>query len=117
MLMTRFDIRLSDEMAEQIHKAVSERGFESVTAFIRQAISDELRNASPPLGEMEGRIAGSYDRLTKEVRRLQTAQQVQCFFPSGATFFPRSAVFLPSRCTGFPSSCTRIFSSSAADRS
>jgi hypothetical protein len=75
--MTRFDIRLSDEIAEQIHKTVSERGFESVTAFIRQAISDELRNASPPLGELEARLAGSYDRLTKEVRRLQTAQQAQ----------------------------------------
>jgi Arc/MetJ-type ribon-helix-helix transcriptional regulator len=76
-LMTRFDIRLSEDIAEQIHRAVSERGFESVTAFIRQSISNELRQGSPALGEMEARIAASNDRLSKEVRRLQTAQQAQ----------------------------------------
>jgi Arc/MetJ-type ribon-helix-helix transcriptional regulator len=75
--MARFDIRLSDELATQIHRAVSERGFESVTAFIRQAISDELRHGSPALNELEERISASYDRLTKEVRRVQTAQQAQ----------------------------------------
>lgn len=73
--MARFDIRLSDELAEQIHRAVSERGFESVTAFMRQAISDELRHGSPALSEMEERIAASYDRLAQEVRRVETAQQ------------------------------------------
>jgi len=75
--MARFDIRLSDEMTEQIHRAVSERGFESVTAFIRQAISNELRNIDPSLDEMEAKIACSYDRLAGEVRGLQTAQQAQ----------------------------------------
>jgi Arc/MetJ-type ribon-helix-helix transcriptional regulator len=75
--MARFDIRLSDEIAEQINEAVSEKGFESVTAFIRQAISNELRNSRPEASEMEARIVASHDRLSKEVRRLQTAQQAQ----------------------------------------
>jgi Arc/MetJ-type ribon-helix-helix transcriptional regulator len=73
--MARFDIRLSDEIAAEIHSAVSDRGFESATAFIRQAISNELRHGAPALSEMEERIAASHDRLTREVRRLQTAQQ------------------------------------------
>ena len=73
--MARFDIRLSDEIAAQIHSAVSERGFESVTAFIRQSIANELRHGTPAFNEMEERISASHDRLVKEVRRLQTAQQ------------------------------------------
>lgn len=75
--MARFDIRVSDEVAQQIHRAFSERGFESTTAFIRQAISNELRHGSSALDEMETRIAAGYDRLGKEVRKLQTAQQAE----------------------------------------
>jgi hypothetical protein len=75
--MARFDIRLSDDIAEQIHKAISDRGFESVTSFIRQAISSELRHGSTALVELEGRIVASFDRLAKEVRRVETAQQAQ----------------------------------------
>jgi Arc/MetJ-type ribon-helix-helix transcriptional regulator len=74
--MARFDIRLSEEIAEQIHRAVSEQGFESVTAFIRQAILNELRHCRTGTNESEARTA-SYDRLTKDVRRLQTAQQTE----------------------------------------
>jgi len=73
--MARFDIRLSEEIAQQIHRAVSERGFESVTAFIRQAILNELRHCRTVTNEAEERMAAGYDRLSKDVCRLQTAQQ------------------------------------------
>ncbi|HYA40493.1 MAG TPA: hypothetical protein VEF34_04285 [Syntrophobacteraceae bacterium] len=75
--MVRFDLRVSDEIAAQIHRAVSERGFASLTAFLRQAISNELRQDISALNEAEARIAASYERLSKDVHRLQKAQQAE----------------------------------------
>lgn len=75
--MGRFYIRTTDEYAKQIEQVASDRGFDSVSAFIRQAISNELRVGETAIHETEDRIAATLDRLTKEVRRLQTAQQAQ----------------------------------------
>ena len=75
--MPRFDIRITVELAEQVRQATLERGFESSTAFIRQAIVNELRDGGSALGETEERIAAGQERLGKELRRLQTAQQAE----------------------------------------
>jgi hypothetical protein len=75
--MARIDLRISDEIADEIHRAMKERGFESLTAFIRQAISNELHGGESALRETEDRIAATLERLAKEVRRLQTAQQAE----------------------------------------
>jgi Arc/MetJ-type ribon-helix-helix transcriptional regulator len=73
--MPRFDIRISKDLAGEVERAVSQRGFESTTAFIRQAISNELRFGGSALREVEERIAASQERLSREIRRVQTAQQ------------------------------------------
>lgn len=75
--MTRFDIRISKELAGEVEQAVNLRGFESATAFIRQAITNELRFGSSALREVEERIAASLERLTREIRNVQTAQQAE----------------------------------------
>ena len=75
--MGRFYIRTTDEYAKQIGQVATDRGFDSASAFIRQAISNELRVGETAIHETENRIAATLDRLTKEVRRLQTAQQAQ----------------------------------------
>lgn len=75
--MGRFYIRTTDEYAKQIGQVATDRGFDSASAFIRQAISNELRLGETAIHETEDRIAATLDRLTKEVRRLQTAQQAQ----------------------------------------
>jgi len=75
--MGRFYIRTTDEYAKQIGQVATDRGFDSASAFIRQAISNELRVGETAIHETEDRIAATLDRLTKEVRRLQTAQQAQ----------------------------------------
>ena len=71
--MARFDIRVSDELAEQVRRAASERGFEGAVAFVCQAIANELRYGESALGEVEERIAASLGRLAREVRRVGTA--------------------------------------------
>ena len=75
--MGRFYIRTTDAYAKQIGQVATDRGFDSASAFIRQAISNELRVGETAIHETEDRIAATLDRLTKEVRRLQTAQQAQ----------------------------------------
>ena len=75
--MGRFYLRTTDEYAKQIGQVATDRGFDSASAFIRQAISNELRVGETAIHETEDRIAATLDRLTKEVRRLQTAQQAQ----------------------------------------
>jgi metal-responsive CopG/Arc/MetJ family transcriptional regulator len=51
--MARFCLRISDEIMEQIHWAVAERGLQSPSALIRQAISNELRQDVSALTEAE----------------------------------------------------------------
>ena len=75
--MARFDIRINKELADEVERAVSQRGFESATAFIRQAIANELKFGGSALLEFEERIAASHERLTREVRKVQTAQQAE----------------------------------------
>ncbi len=75
MIMARFNVRLSDELAEQVQVAASQRGFETPAAFIRQAISTELRSGGSALRETEERVAEGYERMSRELRRIQTAQQ------------------------------------------
>ncbi len=78
--MPRIDIRVSDGLAEEIQKAAAERGFGNLSVFIRQAIIHELRYGGSALRETEERLLAGQDNLRKELRRLQTAQQVQYAF-------------------------------------
>ncbi len=75
--MPRFDIRIGDELADQVKQAASERGFESSVAFIRQAIIHELRHGGSALRESEERLAADHERLSRDLRRLHTAQQAE----------------------------------------
>jgi len=75
--MKRFYVRTSDDLAGKIEHLASERGYSSACAFIRQAISNELRTGDSAFREAEERIAATLDRLAGDVRRLQTAQQAQ----------------------------------------
>jgi predicted DNA-binding protein len=109
--MPRIDIRVSDELAEEIQNAAAERGSGNLSAFIRQAIIHELRYVDSALRETEERLLAGQENLRKELRRLQTVQQVQyalldCFVrlflvcipePSGEAIVPLKARAV-SRC-------------------
>lgn len=75
--MTRITLRLSKEITAKIDQAVADRGFDNMSAFIRQAIEDELNYGGAGLSEVEARIAASHERLGREVRGVQTAQQAE----------------------------------------
>lgn len=70
----RIALRLSREDREQIEQVVKTRGYDSPSALIRAAIQKEL-NGQPELNEAEERIAGGFERMSREIFRLDRGQQ------------------------------------------
>jgi len=70
-------IRLSNPNQKRLAEEARKRGYTSASALIRAAITNELEGREAALDATEQRIAGSLDRLGKELRRVGTAQQAQ----------------------------------------
>jgi Arc/MetJ-type ribon-helix-helix transcriptional regulator len=70
----RIAVRLSREDRDRIAEAVKARGYTSPSAFIRSAIHNEL-DGRPELTETEGRIAGGFERLSRDNARIVRGQQ------------------------------------------
>lgn len=70
----RIALRLSQEDREQMEQAVKTRGYESPSALVRAAIRSEL-NGRPELTETEERIAGGFERVSRDILRLARGQQ------------------------------------------
>jgi|HubBroStandDraft_1064217.scaffolds.fasta_scaffold50558_3 Arc/MetJ-type ribon-helix-helix transcriptional regulator len=70
----RIAVRLSREDQDRIAQGVKARGYTSPSAFIRAAIENEL-NGRPELTETEGRIAGGFERLSRDNARIVRGQQ------------------------------------------
>src|SRR5258708_5374786 len=70
----RIAVRLSREDRRRIDEAVKARGYTSPSAFIRSAIQKEL-NGRPELTEAEDRIAGGFERMSRDNVRIVRGQQ------------------------------------------
>jgi Arc/MetJ-type ribon-helix-helix transcriptional regulator len=68
-------VRVSEALDRQIEQAVRHRGFSNASAFIRAAIEKELNGTGPVDMQAEERIAASFDRISRELRKLGNAQQ------------------------------------------
>jgi Ribbon-helix-helix protein, copG family len=71
----RLEIKIGADTLAQLKSAAKARGFRSANAFVRAAIATELRSGESALDRTEQNIAASIDRLAREVRSLQNAQQ------------------------------------------
>jgi len=69
-------IRLSDAVLQRLLGEARKRGYPTPAALIRAAITNEL-NGRPDLEAAEQRIAGTLDRLGRQIRRLETGQQAE----------------------------------------
>lgn len=74
MATKQHNVRLSDDLAAAIERAVAERGYESASAFMRHEIQKELRHDENAVAEVEERIAATLNRQAKELRSVHTAQ-------------------------------------------
>lgn len=71
----RLEIKVPADLLKDLKAAAKTRGFSSANAFVRAAIASELRSGETALDRTEQNIAATIERLTKEIRSLQTAQQ------------------------------------------
>jgi Arc/MetJ-type ribon-helix-helix transcriptional regulator len=70
----RIAVRLSREDQHQVEEAAKTRGYASPSAFIRSAIRNEL-NGRAELTGTEERIAGGFDRVSRDIFRVGRGQQ------------------------------------------
>src|SRR5580692_9729064 len=73
--MPQRSIRFSEKVIKQTEATARERGFSSVTTFIRYAVSQELAARQDGLTGAEERLAGSVEQVRRDLFRLVRAQQ------------------------------------------
>jgi Arc/MetJ-type ribon-helix-helix transcriptional regulator len=70
----RIAVRLSQEDHHRVDEAARTGGYASPSAFVRAAIQNEL-NGRAELTGTEERIAGGFDRMSREISRVGRGQQ------------------------------------------
>ena len=73
--MPQRSIRFSEKVMKQTEAIARERGFASVTAFIRYAVGQEMSVRQVALVGAEERLAGDVEQVRREVFRVGRAQQ------------------------------------------
>ena len=75
--MAQMTFRVTDDLDKRIEAAVEERGLNSVAAFIRLAVQNELDRAESQrkVEALEERLAATLTRVSDEVRKLVNGQQ------------------------------------------
>jgi hypothetical protein len=72
---TRVTVRLSEDEHKLVKQIAKDRAYLSPTAFIRAAIRKEINGRDGALSEAELRIAAGLERSSREIVRVQRAQQ------------------------------------------
>ena len=70
----RIAVRLSQEDHHRVEDAAKTRGYSSPSAFVRAAIRNELSGRAELTGTEE-RIAGGFDRMSREISKVGRSQQ------------------------------------------
>lgn len=70
----RVAVRLSAEEQRELAQTAKARGYASPSAFIRAALQNEI-NGRAELTGTEERIAGSFERVSREIFRVRRGQQ------------------------------------------
>ena len=73
----RFEVRLSDEQLAALKQTAKTRGFRSASAYVQNLLRDDDIDRKSEETDREAVVAASMERLSKEIRKLHTAQQAQ----------------------------------------
>lgn len=68
-------LRVSESLERQIQEATRRHGHKSISEFIRTAVETNLKGEAVVDRQAEDRIAASFDRMSRELRKLGNAQQ------------------------------------------
>jgi hypothetical protein len=72
----RVTVRLSKEEVKHVSDVAKGRGFLSPSAFIREAIRNEITGRDGDLTEAEQRLAATMERLSRDISRANRGQQL-----------------------------------------
>ena len=70
----RFELLVPQDLLERLKVVAGERGT-SVASVVRIALENEMRHGEPAIAKTERIVSASIDRLARDLRTLQTAQQ------------------------------------------
>jgi hypothetical protein len=70
----RFELLVPQDLLERLKVVAAERGT-SVASVVRMALENEMRHGEPAIAKTERIVSASIDRLARDLRTLQTAQQ------------------------------------------
>jgi Arc/MetJ-type ribon-helix-helix transcriptional regulator len=73
----RFEVRLTDEQFATLKQTAQTRGFRSASAYVQNLLRDDAIDRKNDETDREAVVAASIERLSKEIRKLHTAQQAQ----------------------------------------
>ena len=73
----RFEVRLTDEQLATLKQTAETRGFRSASAYVQNLLRDDVVVRKSDEADREAVVAASIERLSKEIRKLHTAQQAQ----------------------------------------
>ena len=72
--MPKRAVRIQPDLDRRMQSAAKDQGYRSSSAFIRAAIEGALKSSGEH-GRSEEMMAASFDRLSREMRRMLRAQQ------------------------------------------
>jgi len=70
----RFELLVPQDLLERLKVVAGERRT-SVASVVRMALENEMRHGEPAIAKTERIVSASIDRLARDLRTLQTAQQ------------------------------------------
>ncbi len=70
----RFELLVPQDLLERLKVVAGERGT-SLASVVRTALENEMRHGAPAIAKTERIVSASFDRLARDLRTLQTAQQ------------------------------------------
>lgn len=72
--MLKRTIRMTPETIQRLQSAAKLRGYANASAFIREAIGNELRGREDTMGGGEQRLSANMEQLRMEIQRLGRVQ-------------------------------------------
>lgn len=70
----RFELLVPQDLLERLKVVAGERGT-SVASVVRMALENEMRHGEPAIAKTERIVSAGIDRVARDLRTLQTAQQ------------------------------------------
>ena len=70
----RFELLVPQDLLDRLKVVAGERGT-SVASVVRMALENEMRHGEPAIAKTERMVSASIDRVARDLRTLQTAQQ------------------------------------------